>query len=171
MKIKAPVFILAIMAALTVSGVALADNVWGSSHEDGIGYHWSADDLTIRVGDQSGIYVPGDLAKLNVSAARLVGVVSSSSFDTVVKDGKMRKHFLGSARIRIDEDGHILEGEVELNTFFYGLDQPWWDVVICQELLHAKARVSTGTFSWRVNNFRSQERDTVELLEDCREVE
>ena len=25
---------------------------------------------------------------------------------------------------------------MELNTFFYGPDQPWWGVVICQEIIH-----------------------------------
>ena len=138
MKFKPLVIILAVVLALTVSSVALATTtLWGSSHEDGIGYHWNASDLTIDVGDQSGIYDPlVHLDELNESGATFEGFPSSSTFDTVVKDGKMGRPFLGSARVRLDENGHILKGEVELNTFFYGPDEPWWGVVICQELLH-----------------------------------
>lgn len=137
MKTKAPIILLAVLLALTISGVALAtDTLWGSSHEDGIGYHWNKSDLTIDLGDQSDIYPQFDIVQLNVSAAKFVDVPSSSTFDAVVKDGKMRPHWLGSARVNVDENGHILKGEVVLNTFFYGPDQPWWGVVICQELLH-----------------------------------
>jgi len=143
MKLRRPYRILAILSVLALvmlltAGVASADNKWN-------GYHWSSDNLSPTVVDNTGEPISDtDEPIFNVPAAVTewaagtgIQPTSGSSGAVEVVVTKVRPHYLGVARIWVDEYDHIGKGRVELNQrYLNSLTFDEWDHVLCQELGH-----------------------------------
>ena len=138
MKLLGPYRIWAILSVLALvmlltAGVASADNKWN-------GYHWPSDNLSPTVVDNT-----GEPTIFNVRAAveewALLNTPIQPKLDSPgvveVVVTKMRPHYLGVARIWVDEFDHIGKGRVELNErYLNSLSLAEWDHVLCQELGH-----------------------------------
>ncbi len=124
---------------LLVAVPALATHGWND-------YHWSSSNLTPTVsGDTSPLAsvsdAVGDWAGLNTPIKPKTG---SGKGDITVVAKRGNPNWIGMAQIKIDPDGHILEGKVTLNSFYAkyeNLNPPYsnaqvWQHVLCQEIGH-----------------------------------
>ena len=121
-------------AVLVVGGVALADHSWAT-------YHWPTANRTLEVLDSTSATFDIDAARAewNATAGGAVTLADAAggAFDVEVKEKKLARIYLGVAKIKLDGDGHIRAGLVQLNTFHWGgLSFAQWDEVACQELGH-----------------------------------
>ncbi len=124
------------MVMLLTAGVASADNKWN-------GYHWPSDNLSPTVVDNTGETTIFDVPAAVTEWAGLGTLIQptsgtpGSSGDVEVVVTNMRPHYLGVARIWVDEFDHIGKGRVELNKrYLNSLTSDEWDHVLCQELGH-----------------------------------
>ena len=126
--------VLAVVMVLT-AGVASATNKWN-------GYHWESNNLALTVVDNTN--APGVFDVVD-AVAEWAGLGTDiqpemalgSSGDVEVVAIRIRPHYLGLARIWVDEFGHIGKGRVELNSrYLNSLTFDEWDHVLCQELGH-----------------------------------
>ncbi len=144
MKLLGPYRIWAILSVLALvmlltAGVASATNKWN-------GYHWPSDKLSPTVVDNTGepisntgeaIFDVNDEVSEWADLGTLIQPTSGTSGDVEVVVTRMRPHYLGVARIWVDEFDHIGKGRVELNKrYLNSLTSDEWDHVLCQELGH-----------------------------------
>lgn len=122
---------------LLVSAPALATHSWNN-------YHWSGDVRTPTVtGNTSLADISHVVSEWAGQESRIQPSYSSSgNGDITVVAKRGNPNWIGMAQIKIDSDGHILEGKVTLNSFYANYTNPpysnadIWKHVLCQEIGH-----------------------------------
>jgi hypothetical protein len=122
---------------LLVAAPALALHSWND-------YHWSSSNLTPKVTGTTSLAIVSDAvddwAGLDTAIKPETG---SGKGDITVVAKRGNPNWIGMAQIKIDPDGHILEGKVTLNSFYANYDNlpdytnaDIWKHVLCQEIGH-----------------------------------
>jgi hypothetical protein len=123
-------------ALVLLASPALAGHSWN-------GYHFPSDNLAPTVtGETSLADVPivvGDWADLETNIQPTHTGSGSGDIKVVAKRGN--PNWIGLAQIKIDSDGHIVEGKVTLNSAYANYNNGngtanIWKHVLCQEVGH-----------------------------------
>ncbi len=123
-------------AFVLLASPALATHSWN-------GYHFPSDNLTPTVTGETTLAsvqdVVGDWTGLgtNIQPSH----VASGTGDIKVVAKRGNPNWIGLAQIKIDSDGHIVEGKVTLNSAYANYDNGngtanIWKHVLCQEVGH-----------------------------------
>ncbi len=122
-------------ALVLLASPALATHSWN-------GYHWSSDNLTPTVTGETSLADVSDVVDDWVNLGTIKPTYTgpgSGDIKVVAKRGN--PNWIGLAQIKIDSDGHIVEGKVTLNSAYANYNNGngtanIWKHVLCQEVGH-----------------------------------
>ncbi|MCH8992023.1 MAG: hypothetical protein IIA44_09795 [Acidobacteria bacterium] len=123
-------------ALVLLASPALATHSWN-------GYHWSSDNLTPTVTGETSLAEVSDVVDdwVNLETNIQPTHTGSGSGDIKVVAKRGNPNWIGLAQIKIDSDGHIVEGKITLNSAYANYDNDngtdnIWKHVLCQEVGH-----------------------------------
>ena len=155
---------LALLSIALFTTSAIADHIWGSSHDVFAGYHWRNTSQLVELTiidststDEWHVIVDSALSNWDSSGyitfdfTIFVKGADRSRRQCKASNGEIRvcnypygigKGWVGLAGLEIGTDGHIIKGYSKLNDSFfdssnYGYDNPDWRLLVaCQEIGH-----------------------------------